>query len=226
MYTVDRIPGSDEGMPMKNNAINPIGIRKSKKANVARAERAELEWPGAARASLALGRAHKRRRMVCGATISSRIDGPVPKMIPIPFELFLLPVVALVSAWGLGIAIARFLHAHFFAQPAGKDGLSKRQSSKPFLSVSTVIGAGIAAMTLSLLAGALTLWLCYSFIYAFMDVPPHRIEPANFAGGPTPLQVFAAIGITTSVQISVSVLVWNITYRKTAAPNTRLPPGR
>ena len=147
-------------------------------------------------------------------------------MIPIPFELVLLPVVALVSAWGLGIAIARFLDANFFAQPAGKVGLSKRKSSKPPLSVSTVIGAGIAAMALSLLAGALTLWLCYSFIYAFMDVPPQRIEPANFAGGPTPFQVFAATGITTLVQVSVSVLVWHVTYRKTAAPNTRLPSGR
>jgi len=137
-------------------------------------------------------------------------------MFPIPFELFLLPVVALVSAWGLGTAIARFVDAHFFAQPAGK----------PSLSVSTIIGAGIAAMALSLLAGVLSLWLCYSFIYAFMDVPPHRIEPANFAGGPTPFQVFAATGITTLVQISASVLVWHTTYRRTASANTRLPPGR
>ncbi len=129
-------------------------------------------------------------------------------MVPIqlPIEILSLPIANILSVWLFGLSIGRTLAGPYLSRH-GKT----LNSGRTFL-----ICVGVAAMPLCLVAGFKAIHFCYSF----MEYPPFRIEPANFAGGPSKRQAMLALSLASMCQLFLAVCIWLIAFRLFASPST------
>lgn len=129
-------------------------------------------------------------------------------MIPIELSIdFLaLPIANVLSVWLFGLSIARSLAGPYLTR-RGK----MLNSGRTFL-----FGVGVVAMPLCLVAGFKAIHVCYSF----MEISPFRIEPANFAGGPSNRQAMLAMCLASFCQLFLAMCIWLIAFRLSASPMT------
>lgn len=115
-------------------------------------------------------------------------------MIPFPIEIVVLPLVSLITALIAAPAIA--YHLTRPARALRRNASLLRPVACIFLGV------------LALIACFVTSWATLAIAYSLMTYPPPRIEPANFAGGPSNGQVALANTLAAVAALAVAIGIW------------------
>lgn len=120
-------------------------------------------------------------------------------MIPFPIEIVVLPLSSLIAALIAGPAIALHLTRHARAIRPSDSRLGP--AAIILLSVLALIACFAASFATAALA------------YSLMTYPPTRIEPANFAGGPSGGQIALANTLASAAALAVATGIWLTAFR-------------